>query len=174
MRKALFLDRDGIINIDIGYAYKAEDIIFVNGIFKVVRKANLMNYLVIVVTNQSGIGRHKYTIKQFKDLSNWMRNEFKIREAIIDNIYFSPYHPIHGVGKYKKDSFCRKPKPGMLLRAKREYNIDIEGSIMIGDKISDMEAAKNAGIKKLFLYNNNLDYDKAKKIKNLYEIIRYL
>jgi len=158
MRKAaVFLDRDGVINIDHGYVFRKEDFHFVHGIFDLVKTCNELGYLVVVVTNQSGIGRGYYTEKEFIDLTNWMHGVFKKNNSKIDAVYFSPYHPIHGVGKYKKNHNSRKPNPGMLTNAARDLNIKLEASIMIGDKLSDIRAAEAAGIGLKILFSSELN-----------------
>lgn len=144
--RALFLDRDGVINHDSGYTVKIDDFHFVDGIFELCREAKRLGYLIIVVTNQAGIGRGYYSEQDFLLLTEWMKARFEEEAAAITDVYFCPYHAEHGVGDYKKESFDRKPNPGMLLKAAEKYQIDLAGSIMIGDKESDMEAAKSAGI----------------------------
>ncbi|TDK66529.1 D-glycero-alpha-D-manno-heptose-1,7-bisphosphate 7-phosphatase [Sapientia aquatica] len=144
--KALFLDRDGVINHDEGYTSKIEDFRFIDGIFELCREAKRQGYLIIVVTNQAGIGRGYYTEQDFLILTDWMKKRFEEEGAPITDVYFCPYHAEHGVGEYKKESLDRKPNPGMLLKAAEKYQIDLSRSIMIGDKESDMEAAGNAGV----------------------------
>lgn len=146
MNKALFLDRDGIINIDKGYVYRKEDFEFVEGIFDVCRVASDNGYLLIVVTNQAGIGRGFYTEQDFQELSRWMSAEFASRKLPITAIYHCPFHPIGGIGEYKVDSYDRKPNPGMLLRAQQEHDLNLSESILVGDKESDIEAAINASV----------------------------
>ncbi|MDI1298253.1 D-glycero-beta-D-manno-heptose 1,7-bisphosphate 7-phosphatase [Methylotenera sp.] len=143
---ALFLDRDGVINVDVGYLHKPEDCIFVEGIFDLVKRANALGYKVIVVTNQAGIARGYYTETQFLDFSAWMKNEFSRNYAHIDEIYFCPHHPVHGLDKYHTQCDCRKPAPGMFLEAQAAFNIDMQASVMVGDNISDLEAAIAAGV----------------------------
>lgn len=143
---ALFLDRDGVINQDYGYVHKPEDVVFVDGIFELVSAAKQAGYPVIVVTNQAGIGRGYYSEADFNNLMDWMKARFAEHGGQIDAVYFCPFHLEHGVGDYKKDSFDRKPNPGMLLRAAEEYGLDLSRSIMIGDKDSDMQAASKAGV----------------------------
>ena len=147
MNKALFLDRDGVINIERNYVYLIKDFIFREEIFKICSAAMHKGYLIIVVTNQAGIGRGFYTESDFYKITNFMLKEFELRNIYITKTYFCPYHPIYGIGKYLKDSNDRKPRPGMLLKASKEYNIELSSSIMIGDKITDKLASENAGIK---------------------------
>ncbi len=144
--RALSLDRDGVINHDSGYTSAKEDFKYIDGIFDLCRAAKRFSYLIIVVTNQAGIGRGYYSEQDFLSLTEWMQQRFIKEEAPITDVFYCPCHPEHGLGEYKKDSFDRKPHPGMLLRAADLYGIILENSIMIGDKDSDMQAASKAGI----------------------------
>jgi D-glycero-D-manno-heptose 1,7-bisphosphate phosphatase len=144
--RVLFLDRDGVINLDSGYTSSAENFVFIEGIFDLCRAAKRMGYLLIVVTNQAGIGRGYYSEQDFLILTGWMRERFEAEGAPVTDVFYCPYHPEHGIGRYKKDSLCRKPNPGMLLIAAKKHEIDLGRSIMIGDKDSDMQAASKAGV----------------------------
>ncbi len=144
--RALFLDRDGVINHDSGYTSDVESFLFIDGIFDVCRAARRLGYFLIVVTNQAGIARGYYSEQDFSILTKWMCEQFEAEGAPISDVFYCPYHPEHGVGEYKKDSFDRKPNPGMLLRAAEKYGLDLNCSIMIGDKDSDMQAANKAGV----------------------------
>jgi len=117
---------------------------FQEGIFELCRAAQTLGYLLVVATNQAGIARDYYTEADFLDLTEWMVQEFAEQQILI-GVYYCPYHPIHGVGPYKYDSLDRKPKPGMLLRARKDFSLDLSASILIGDKPSDIDAAKAAG-----------------------------
>ena len=152
-RRALFLDRDGVINIDKGYVYRKEDIEFVDGVFELVRMAKSLGYVVIVVTNQAGIGRGYYSTEQFWALMEWISERFRQNGGALDGTHFCPDHPIYGVGEYKRESFCRKPAPGMLLSAIRDWDIDKGKSILIGDKMSDIQAGNTAGVGVNLLFN---------------------
>lgn len=145
-RRALFLDRDGVINHDSGYTHRIEDFHFVDGIFDLCRAAQQAGYLLIVVTNQAGIGRGYYTEEDFQVLTTWMVGRFAEEGVTITDVLYCPFHPEHGVGKYKCESADRKPNPGMLMRAIDRHDIDVAKSMMIGDKDSDMLAAANAGV----------------------------
>jgi D-glycero-D-manno-heptose 1,7-bisphosphate phosphatase len=145
-RKALFLDRDGIINIEKNYVHKIEDFEFMDGIFDLCRTAENMGFLLIVVTNQAGIGRGYYYEADFNCLSEWMNDRFMERGIKITDIYFCPYHPEFGQGEYKRESENRKPNPGMILQACNEWKIDSKISILVGDKESDILAGRNAGV----------------------------
>lgn len=151
MNKALFLDRDGVINVEKNYVYKIEDFEFIDGIFELVKSYQENGFLIIVITNQAGIGRGYYTEEDFHKLNNWMIEQFKQRGIKITEVYYCPYHPTHGIGEYLKDSFDRKPNPGMILKAQDKYKIDLSQSVLIGDKESDIEAGERVGVNKLIL-----------------------
>ena len=175
--KALFLDRDGVINHNFGYVYKIDDFKFIDGIFNLVQAAIKKEYLVIIVTNQAGIGRVYYTESDFFNLMAWVKIKFNENDGQIDDLYFCPFHPDHGIGSYKKNSNLRKPNPGMILNAQKKHNINLSKSIMIGDKYSDMEAGISAGISTNIL----LTKDSSKAIlgnschiRNLTEALKYL
>jgi D-glycero-D-manno-heptose 1,7-bisphosphate phosphatase len=145
-RKALFLDRDGVINKETGYVHRRDEFTFQEGIFDLCSAAEALGYLLFVVTNQAGIARGYYTESDFLELTDWMITEFRRRRILITKVYYCPCHPVHGVGKYRIDSLDRKPKPGMLLRAQSDYDLDLNASVLIGDKLSDIDAAEAAGV----------------------------
>ena len=153
--KALFLDRDGVINHDTGYVHSVKDFNFISGIFNLCKKALSKDYLIIVITNQSGIGRGLYTLNDFNYLTNWMCGEFAQNDILITKVYHSPYHPIHGLGEYKKDHHTRKPHPGMVHMATKDYGLNLSKSVLIGDKHTDIQAGQNAGIKTNILFDRN-------------------
>lgn len=150
-KKAVFLDRDGVINVEKNYVHKIEDFEFMDGIFNLLRFFQEKGYLLIIITNQAGIGRGYYTEKQFHILNDWMLQQFENENIQITKVYYCPYHPEHGLGDYKRDSFDRKPNPGMILKAAKEFNVDLRQSILIGDKQSDIQAGVSAGIEKNIL-----------------------
>ena len=145
-QRAMLLDRDGVINVNHGYVHHPENFEFIDGIFEVTRAAHACGYKIIVITNQSGIGRGYYPERQFHELTAWMCNEFLNAGAPIEKVYFSPFHPTAGLGAYKKDDVSRKPRPGMIHQAQREINLNLESSILIGDKVSDIQAGIAAGV----------------------------
>ena len=151
-RPALFLDRDGVINIDHAYVHRKEDFDFVDGIFDLVRTARERGYLVFVITNQAGIGRGKYTEADFHALTEWMCAEFASRGAPIDKVYFCPYHAEHGIGHYKAESPFRKPNPGMILQAAQEFDVDLAASVLLGDMETDIQAGARAGVGSTLLF----------------------
>jgi len=177
MNKALFLDRDGIINVDHGYVYQKENFEFVDGIFDLCLAASKKGYLLIIITNQSGIGRGKYSTAEFLALTEWMKEEFSKHDVKIDDVYFCPHHPIKGQGEYLKNCQCRKPEPGLILDAQKKHHIDLQQSVFIGDKVSDMQAAQLAGIPNRLLvagqYDDN-DEVTAQRIASVKLASRYI
>ena len=149
-KKALFLDRDGIINIDYGHVHKIEDFKFTNFIFDICKKYQKEGYILVVITNQAGIGKGLYQEEDAIKLNEYMVNEFKKNGITIEKVYYCPHKP-------EDNCNCRKPKPGMFLQAIKDLNIDSKESIAIGDKISDLEAAHNAGVSTLFYKKTNYD-----------------
>ncbi len=175
--KALFLDRDGVINIDHDYVHKVENCDFVEGIFDLVKAAKAKGYTIIVITNQAGIGRGFYTDQDFADFTKYIENKFVEAQAPITKTYYCPHHPEQGVGEYKRECEDRKPGPGMILKAQKEFDLDLANSIIIGDRESDIEAGVNAGLKTKILlpHKNHPGETKADfAIKNLSEAIKYL
>lgn len=146
MNRALLLDRDGVINKEINYLYRVEDVEFIDGIFEACLFFQLRGFLLIVITNQAGIARGKYTVDDFHKLNDWMVNEFQRRGIQISKTYFCPYHPTEGIGIYRQESFDRKPNPGMIFKARDEFELSLKDSILVGDKASDIEAGINAGV----------------------------
>ena len=138
-KKALFLDRDGIINMDHGYVYKIEDFEFMDGIFDLVKLFTDADYIIFVVTNQSGIGRGYYTENDFSTLTRWMIEGFDKKSIKIEEVYHCPHTP-------EDKCHCRKPQTGMIEQALEDYTVDLSNSWMIGDKQSDIDLAKNAQI----------------------------
>jgi len=146
MNKALFLDRDGVINADKGHVYLKEHFEFLPGIFETCRKYASQEYHIIIVTNQAGIAKGIYTEEDFDLLTEWMVNQFSNEGITISKVYHCPHHPeIDGICE------CRKPEPGMLLQAIKDFNLDISECVLIGDKETDLEAGRRAGIPDLNL-----------------------
>lgn len=151
-RPAIFLDRDGVINIDHGYVYTRDNFEFVEGIFELCRHASAYGYLIFVVTNQAGIARGFYSEQDFQNLTAWMCDVFIENGVSINKVYFCPFHPEHGIGKYKFDSPFRKPRPGMILQAAEEFDVDLKKSVLIGDAISDISAGLAAKVGRNLMY----------------------
>lgn len=150
-RRALFLDRDGVINHEVGYLHRAEDVRFVDGIFSLCRIAADLGYRLIVVTNQAGIARGFYSEADFEAVMVWMREAFLAEGVELDAVYHCPFHPEHGVGDYKREHEDRKPGTGMLRRGAREFGVELGESVMVGDRCSDIAAANAAGLRQAFL-----------------------
>jgi len=141
MNKALFLDRDGVINVDKVHVHLKEDFVFSEGIFDLCRKYFDAGYIIIVITNQAGIAKGLYTENDFILLTDWMTDQFLDRGIVISKVYYCPHHPdITGPCE------CRKPAPGMIFQAIKDFDLDISRCILIGDKESDIIAGRNAGI----------------------------
>ena len=163
LQKALFLDRDGVINVEKDYLYKIEDFEFIDGIVSLCKHYQEKGYLLFVVTNQSGIARKYYSENDFNRLTTWMLDQFKIKGVLISKVYFCPHHP-----QISGECNCRKPKPGMLLQAKDEYNLDMKNSVIIGDKERDIEAGYNAGLFETYLFDQDkiVTHSSASKVVN--------
>jgi len=172
--RALFLDRDGVINEDKGYVCRQEDIVFVDGVFDLVATAKRRGYLVLVVTNQAGIGRGYYSVNDFNLLMEWVAERFSEKSGALDGIYFCPDHPVHGIGVYKRNSLCRKPAPGMLLSAIQDWNIDAGNSVLIGDRMSDIQAGIAAGVGVSLLFKPGYGENYRPAIHQLAEAKPYL
>ncbi|MDP3738603.1 MAG: HAD family hydrolase [Hyphomonadaceae bacterium] len=155
-RPALFLDRDGVINVDRNYIYRVEDFEWIEGAVETIRAFNERKWWVFVVTNQSGIARGFYTEEQMQGLHVWLHKELEARGAKIDRIYHCPFHEDGTIPRYTRDSFDRKPKPGMLIQAMTDFPVVKEQSFLIGDKQADLEAAKAAGIRGFLFTGGNL------------------
>lgn len=146
LRRAVFLDRDGVINVDTAYCSRIEDFRFVDGVLEAAKALYAAGWLLVVVTNQSGIGRGYYTEADFRRLTGWMKDVFEKAGAPLADVRFCPHHPDAAVPEYRCRCNCRKPAPGMILEAAETLGIDLTQSVMVGDKQGDMQAAKAAGI----------------------------
>ena len=156
-RKAIFLDRDGVINKDSAYPYKPEHITFTDGIFKFCITALKRGYILVVVTNQAGVAKGHYSEGDVISLHKWMGRKFREQGIEIAAFYYCPYHIDGIVPEYQKDSEDRKPKPGMFFQASKDLGIDIKNSIMVGDKLTDrieLEDLKSIIIKSKYTGDN--------------------
>ena len=163
--KALFLDRDGVINEDYGFVSKKKDFHLIKNIKNLINAAQSKNYKIIIVTNQAGIGRGYFSVYDFQKLMRYMKNLFLKDDCHVDAIYYCPFHPSKGIGKFLKNSFDRKPNPGMFLKAKKKFDLDMSKSILIGDKMSDIEAGINSFVKTNIFFNKNKRKINNKKFK---------
>lgn len=159
INKALFLDRDGVINIDHGYVYEPAKFEFVPGVFAACKAFVDAGFKLIIVTNQSGIGRGYYSEADFHALTKWVISQFAAHDVTVTDVYFCPHHPQKALPAYLKDCDCRKPAPGMLLQGIAEHHIDAAHSIMVGDKLSDMQAASKAAIGTRVLVRSGQQFD---------------
>lgn len=144
--RALFLDRDGVVNVNHGYVHRAEDTDWVPGIFDLARTARRAGFVLVVVTNQAGIARGYYDEARFREYSTWVHGCFEREDAPLLATYYCPHHPEAGLGALKVECTCRKPHPGMLLEAMRRWRLDPAASVLVGDQPSDMAAAAAAGL----------------------------
>ncbi len=163
--KIAFLDRDGVINsskINKGYIGDIKDFKWIRGAKKTIKYLKSNKYKIIIVTNQSGIARGYFSFRDVYRVHRYLKSELKKIGTYIDKIYFCPYHKDGILKKYKRSSILRKPGIGMFLKANKIWRIDKKNSFIIGDQITDMEFAKNAGIKG-YLFNENDLYKFVKK-----------
>ncbi|MEO1206513.1 MAG: D-glycero-beta-D-manno-heptose 1,7-bisphosphate 7-phosphatase [Pseudomonadota bacterium] len=156
--QALFLDRDGVINVDSGYVHRTEDFQFLDGIFDIARDARRLGFEIIVVTNQSGIGRGYYTEDQFFELTRWMLERFAEAGAPLTAVYHCPFHLDARVSKFAiADHPWRKPNPGMLMAAAENHGVSLEHSLLIGDRASDLRAAISAKLAMCCLVGDHMN-----------------
>ena len=141
MRKALFLDRDGVINKEINYLWRVEDFVFIEGIFEICEFYQKQGFVLIVITNQAGIAKGFYSEDDYAKLTEWMIAELHNKGVTISKVYHCPHFP-----EITGECLCRKPNPGMIFAAEKEFGLDLQNSILIGDKQSDFDAATNSGI----------------------------
>jgi D-glycero-D-manno-heptose 1,7-bisphosphate phosphatase len=166
--KVIFFDRDGVINVDYGYVYKIEDFVFKEGIFSLLNHLKKKEYQFCIITNQSGIGRGFFGVNDLNKLNKYIISEFKKNEIELLNISYCPHLP-------KDNCNCRKPKPEMVKKIIKRYNVDIKESWFIGDKESDIICANNAGIYNTIKIgketSQNLELHKVTEIKDIENLI---
>lgn len=148
--KFIIFDRDGVINIEKHFLHKIEDFEYENTVIESLLKLGEMGYKFIIITNQSGIGKGYYSESDYKKLENFIMKDLESKGIIIEKTFFCPHHP-EGIGQYQKDCDCRKPKTGNFLKAINEFNIDIENSYMIGDRVTDLIPANKLGFKTVLI-----------------------
>jgi len=165
MNKAVFLDRDGTIIEDVGYISSPSQIKFIPGSIAAIKRLNEAGYKVIVITNQAGVARGITTEDMVQTVDKVMHRHILNGGAHLDGLYYCPHHPEHGVYPYKQACECRKPHTGLIKKATKDHNIDLSLSFMIGDKVSDIEAGKKAGLKTAFVLTGHGENDKN-ELKN--------
>lgn len=159
MNKAAFLDRDGTINADKDYLYRIEDFEYIDGAVDGLRALRDMGYLLVIVTNQSGIARGYYTEEDYRRLERWLRADLRAKGVEIAGIYYCPHHPRARIEKYRRDCDCRKPKTGLFHRAAEELDIDLDASLAIGDKLRDLSICKGSGARGILLDQSGGTYE---------------
>jgi D-glycero-D-manno-heptose 1,7-bisphosphate phosphatase len=148
LKPAVFLDRDGVLNKDVGYVYRPEDLLVLPGVAESLTKIKAQGFLLIVITNQSGVARGKFDLDAVSHFNSLLTNEIcRLGGPALDGFYICPHHPDGIVEAYKRSCDCRKPEPGLILQAAKEHGIDLKKSWMIGDKDSDVICAANAGVR---------------------------
>ncbi len=150
-QKAVFLDRDGVINVDKGYVHKIEDFEFYPGVFEALKLLQEAGYRLLIVTNQSGIALDYYTEDDFFRLTDYMLSEFEKRGIKIDKVYYCPHHENGTNPAYTIKCDCRKPASGMIKQGIKEFNIDPSRSFLVGDKENDIKAAHKEGIRAILV-----------------------
>lgn len=155
-RKALFLDRDGVINVNHGYVHKPEDTEWVSGIFELCASAQRAGYLIVVVTNQAGIARGYYDVEEFLYYTRWMHEQFSLKGAPLTATFYCPHHREGIDAELAVPCVCRKPKPGMILSAIHKFAIDSGASILIGDSQTDVQAGAAAGLAKSLMIGSDI------------------
>lgn len=145
MTRAVFLDRDGTIIEDVGYPHERSQIRFLPGVSEAIKRLNENGFKVIIVTNQAGVARGYFSEEAVKELNKYIQESLAEQGAFIDMVYYCPHHIEGVIEEYRKACYCRKPNPGMIEKAVRDFDIDVESSFLIGDHLSDVEAGMRAG-----------------------------
>lgn len=177
MSKAAFLDRDGVINVDNGYVYRWEDFEFLPGVIEALRLLQGLGYRLVIVTNQSGVARGYHSVADVEKLGERLAAHLSSEGVGIAGIYYCPHLPSGQVAEFARECDCRKPMPGMITLASRELGLDLSRSVLIGDKLTDIEAANRAGVARAFLIADRADSNPegvAGTFTDLLECARFL
>ena len=173
MKKAIFLDRDGTINIEKEYLYKICDFEFLPGVIDALQILQKAGYLLIIITNQSGIARGFYSENDFHTLNQWMTDELRRKGIFIDKVYYCPHYPEAKIEKYRLACECRKPGLGMFMQAVKEFDIDLGKSFTIGDKLRDCELCRSTACRG-YLISENEEEEIITDVKNAhYKNVKY-
>ncbi len=151
MQKAVFLDRDGTIIEDTGYVHERDKVRFLPGASQAIKSLNENGFRVIIITNQAGVARGYFTEEAVKEINSFVQESLANEGAFIDMIYYCPHHVEGIIDEYKKECYCRKPNPGMIEQAVRDFDIDLKNSFVVGDHLSDVEAGRRAGCKTILI-----------------------
>ena len=171
LRPAVFLDRDGTINVDKEYLYRIEDFDYLDGAAEGMRKLQDLGYVLVIITNQSGIARGYYTEDDYRRLTAWMLADLLEKGIHIAGVYHCPHHPEGKVEQYVRNCNCRKPNTGLFYQAAVELGIDLGQSIAIGDKMRDLEICRETGAKGILLSGNSKEVTGAVLCRNWEEIV---
>jgi len=181
MEKAIFLDRDGVIIEDAGYVGEIERVKFIPGTGKAIRLLNDNDFKVIIITNQAGVARGYFSEEAVEEINTYVQGMLAKEGALIDKIYYCPHHKEGVIEEYRKDCYFRKPSPGMIEEAVRDFHIDLRRSFLIGDKSNDIEAGRRAGCKTILLNVKNTEDNTGgtevvsdHTAPDLYEAVRWL
>ena len=147
MEKVIFLDRDGTLNVEVNYLHRKEDLVLLPGVPEALKAFKDQGYKLVVITNQAGVARGYYTEDDVRELHRYMNELLAEQGAEIDGFYYCPHHPEHGIGQYKIQCHSRKPETGMFEMAEQDFDVDKASSWMIGDKLIDIEAGRNYGVR---------------------------
>ncbi len=167
MEKVIFLDRDGTLNEEVNYLHRKEDLRILPGVMEAVKAFRDRGFKIVVVTNQAGVARGYYNEETVDELHRYMNEQFRAQGAGIDAFFFCPHHPEHGIGEYKKLCHCRKPETGMFERAERLFAVDKAASWLIGDKLIDVPAGRNSGVRTVLVGTGYGAEERRKAVSDL-------
>ncbi len=165
LNRAVFLDRDGTINEELGYLSDVDELRLIEGAPTAIARLNQRTFKVVVVTNQAGVARGYFTEGCVQHIHAVMQQRLQHEQAYVDAFYYCPHHPTEGIGSYKIECNCRKPKPGMLKAAAREFRIDLSHSFIVGDQLSDLAAGHAVGCRGV-LVQTGFGYESQKALAN--------